>query len=67
MPARIMLIGVGASTCASGSQVWNGNDGSLTMKPMKNRTKTHHWIVAAVIARLAGDLRQLHDVERVRP
>jgi hypothetical protein len=29
MPARITEIGVGASTCASGSQVWNGTIGHL--------------------------------------
>ena len=40
MPARIMLIGVGACTCASGNQVWNGNDGNFTANPMKNSTKT---------------------------
>ena len=46
MPARIMLIGVGASTWASGNHVWNGNEGSLMQKPMKNRTKITRWNVA---------------------
>ena len=31
-------MGVGASTCASGSQVWNGKTGTLIAKPMKSRT-----------------------------
>ena len=39
-----MLIGVGAWTWASGSQVWNGNDGSLMMNPIRNRTKTQLWM-----------------------
>ena len=31
-PARITLPAVGASTWASGSQVWNGNSGTLIAK-----------------------------------
>ena len=38
-PARMTLIAVGASTCASGSQVWNGNIGILMAKPMKSATQ----------------------------
>ena len=38
-PARITLIAVGASTCASGSQVWNGNIGILMAKPTKSATQ----------------------------
>src|SRR5579862_3950588 len=38
--ARITDPAVGASTCASGSQVWNGNIGTLMAKPMKNAQKT---------------------------
>src|SRR3954470_9935071 len=30
---------VGASTCASGSQVWNGNIGTFTANARKNATK----------------------------
>ena len=33
-------MGVGASTCASGNQVWKGNIGILMAKPMKKATKT---------------------------
>ena len=32
---------VGASTWASGSQVWNGNIGTLMAKPRKKAQKTH--------------------------
>ena len=39
MPARMTEIGVGASTCASGSHVWNGNIGTLMAKPMNRPTK----------------------------
>ena len=40
--ARITDPAVGASVCASGSQVWNGNIGTLIAKPRKNARKTHH-------------------------
>src|SRR3954449_13227010 len=33
---------VGASVCASGSQVWNGNMGTFTAKPRKKAQNTHH-------------------------
>src|SRR5208337_2926021 len=39
-PARMTEPAVGASTWASGSQVWNGNMGTLMAKPMKNATKS---------------------------
>ena len=39
-PARMTEIGVGASTCASGNQVWKGNIGILMANPMKRPTKT---------------------------
>src|SRR6516225_4906485 len=35
-PARITEPAVGASTCASGSHVWNGNIGTLIANPTKN-------------------------------
>src|SRR6266852_5931535 len=34
--ARMIDPAVGASVCASGSQVWNGNIGTLIAKPKKN-------------------------------
>src|SRR5665811_2091521 len=40
-PARITEPAVGASTCASGSQVWNGNIGTLMANPRKNAKKSH--------------------------
>src|SRR5689334_25357444 len=40
--ARITEPAVGASVCASGSHVWNGNIGTLIAKPRKNARKTHH-------------------------
>ena len=43
MPARIMLIGVGASTWASGSQVWNGNTGTLMAKPTNSSRNIVNW------------------------
>src|ERR1700733_163797 len=35
-PARMTDPAVGASTCASGSHVWNGNMGTLMAKAKKN-------------------------------
>jgi hypothetical protein len=40
MPASTTEPAVGASTCASGSQVWNGNIGTLTAKARKNAPKS---------------------------
>src|SRR5664279_4950415 len=41
-PARITEPAVGASTCASGSQVWNGNIGTLIANPRKNAKNSHN-------------------------
>ena len=40
-PARMTEPAVGASTCASGSQVWNGNSGTLIANASANARKTH--------------------------
>src|SRR5713101_4026740 len=40
--ARITEPAVGASTCASGSQVWNGHIGTFTANPRKKAQNTHH-------------------------
>src|SRR5438105_10487649 len=47
--ARITEPAVGASVCASGSQVWNGNIGTFTAKPRKKAQKTHHAIPAGTL------------------
>src|SRR5271155_4239106 len=39
-PARITEPAVGASTCASGNHVWNGNIGTLIANPRKNAQKS---------------------------
>src|ERR1700758_2728506 len=44
-PARIMLIGVGASTWASGNQVWNGKTGTLIAKPTNRNRNMTYWNV----------------------
>ncbi len=41
--ARITEPCVGASVWASGSQVWNGNIGTFTAKPMKRPAKIQIW------------------------
>src|SRR5580700_1141449 len=50
--ARITEPAVGASVCASGSQVWNGNMGTFTAKPTKNAQKTHHCMVGERLVRM---------------
>src|ERR1700688_4204715 len=42
-PARITEPAVGASTCASGSHVWNGNIGTLMAKAKKNPQNRIRW------------------------
>ncbi len=42
-PARITEPAVGASTCASGSQVWNGTSGTLIAKAIANARKNQNW------------------------
>ena len=45
---------VGASTCASGSQVWNGNIGTLMAKARKNAAKAKNWSVPSKPRRAAS-------------
>src|SRR5262250_222636 len=40
-PARMTDPAVGASVCASGSQVWNGNIGTLMANAKKNPQNNH--------------------------
>src|SRR5215467_5502235 len=47
--ARITEPAVGASVCASGSQVWKGNIGTFTAKPTKKAQNTHHWTLLASV------------------
>ena len=47
-PARMTDPAVGASTWASGSQVWNGNIGTLIANPRKNARKTHDLQAAGI-------------------
>src|SRR5580704_6995992 len=50
--ARITEPAVGASTWASGSQVWNGHIGTFTAKPRKKAQKTHHCIFHGRLSRI---------------
>src|SRR3972149_10037806 len=43
--ARITLPAVGASVCASGSQVWTGNIGTFTAKAEKNAQNSQNCIL----------------------
>src|SRR3954454_5084275 len=51
---------VGASVCASGNQVWNGNIGTLTAKPRKKAQKTHHCIVSESCTRIRSAIPKLY-------
>ncbi len=46
-PARMTEPAVGASVWASGSQVWNGNIGTLMAKARKKARKAPIWRAAA--------------------
>ena len=46
MPARITEPAVGASTCASGSQVCTGHIGIFTANEAKNASHSHHCMSA---------------------
>src|SRR4029079_5040977 len=47
IPARITEPAVGASVCASGSHVWNGNIGTLIANARKNARKAPTWRAGA--------------------
>src|SRR5579859_6068990 len=53
--ARITDPAVGASTCASGSQVWNGHIGNFTANPRKNAQNTHHCTFQGKLSRINSD------------
>src|SRR5271157_4870923 len=47
-PARMTEPAVGASTCASGSHVWNGNMGTLMANPIKKAKNNQIAAVPAI-------------------
>src|SRR5215472_4226142 len=52
-PARITEPAVGASTCASGNQVWNGNIGTLMANPRKNAKNSQTAALPAIFGAVA--------------
>src|SRR5512143_124875 len=52
-PARMTEPAVGASTWASGSQVWNGNIGTLMAKPRKKAQKSQTCRSGGICAAIA--------------
>src|SRR3979411_1048606 len=50
--ARITEPAVGASTWASGSQVWNGHIGTFTANPRKKAQNTHHCTSGGKLSRI---------------
>ena len=69
--ARMIEPAVGASTCASGSQVWNGNIGTLMAKPKKKPRKIQNCSVGGMRCPISwncstlnvGLVAQARDVE----
>ncbi len=59
MPARITEPAVGASTCASGSQVWTGHIGILTAKLAKKASQRKVWSLDSEVV-----MQQRRDVGR---
>ena len=57
---------VGASTWASGSQVWNGNIGTLIAKARKKATNATSWSAVGEPAG-RGEVAQRLEVEGARP
>src|ERR1035438_6061630 len=63
--ARITEPAVGASTCASGSQVWKGNMGTLMAKPMKKAQKTHCWVPSGRLSFINSAISKVPDQRAV--
>ena len=60
--ARITEPTVGASVWASGSQVWNGNIGTLMPNPRNMPAKIHSWLVRAMAAVAPPDSARMSNV-----
>src|SRR4030081_3608981 len=56
-PARMTLPAVGASTWASGSQVWNGNSGTLIAKARAKARNMRFWALPGAITYWASTSR----------
>src|ERR687896_1849092 len=59
--ARMTEPAVGASVCASGSHVWNGNIGTFTAKPMNMPAKIH----TAVVREMLGPFSMRYGIEKL--
>ena len=57
--ARITEPAVGASTWAAGSQVWNGNIGTLMAKARKKARKTSTWKVSEYSCHIMAGMKKL--------
>ena len=51
-PGQDHRLPVGASTCASGSHVWNGNIGTLIAKARKNAPNSHRAATGVTLSRV---------------
>ena len=62
-PARMTEPAVGASVCASGSQVWNGNIGTLIAKAKKNPQKSHTFSGSGKVLRGGQQRRNIKGLD----
>ena len=67
MAARITEPTVGASVCASGSHVWNGNIGTLMPKPMNKPAKMIAWVPRARSPPSASASTRMSKLRRSSP
>ena len=58
---------VGASVWASGSQVWNGNIGTFTPKPMNMPAKIQTWLPSTMPAPAASERARMSKVRSASP
>src|SRR2546421_1633729 len=61
-PARITDPAVGASTCASGSQVWNGNSGTFTANASANARKNQNCRCAGIASAYIDCRSKLYEL-----
>src|ERR1700731_3251245 len=58
-PARMTDPAVGASTCASGSHVWNGNSGTLIANATVKARNGHSWSAAGTFSAYRSTMSKL--------
>ena len=65
--ARMIEPAVGASTCASGSQVWSGKSGTLMAKPREKAKKIQNCSVGGMRCPISWNCSTLNVASLPRP